>query len=343
MGIARLSSQPVAAEVIPAKVRESPRRRLPIEAMQAWLFLLPAVIVLGVFQIFPAIAAFYMSLFKWDVVQGAFRGLGNYSDWLYDNSIRSPDFWRALSTTFTYVIVTVPLEIGLALVLAYLLFQKMRGRGIYRTVYYLPYVTSFVAAAAVFFWVFHPQYGLVNDVLGIFGIGPQRWLDEPRGLFELAASGLGVTLPEWAAGPSLALVVISLVTVWHYLGYQIVIFLAGLSNISQEFYEAARLDGANERQIFTKITLPLLSPTTFFVFTVASIGVLKSFDSVYVLTGGAGGPLDTTRTVTLLVFKTAFQQAQFGLGAALAFILTLIILLFTLIQFRILGRRVHYG
>lgn len=341
MGIARLSSQPVAAEVIPAKVRASPRRRLPVEALQAWLFLLPAVIVLGVFQIFPAIAALYMSLFKWDVVQGAFRGLGNYTDWLYDNSIRSPDFWRSLSTTFTYVIITVPLEIALALVLAYLLYQKMRGRGIYRTVYYLPYVTSFVAAAAVFFWVFHPQYGLVNDVIGLFGIGPQRWLDEPKGIFEMAASAFGITLPGSVAGPSLALVVLSLVTIWHYLGYQIVIFLAGLSNISQEFYEAARLDGASERQIFTRITLPLLSPTTFFVFTVASIGVLKSFDSVYVLTNG--GPLDTTRTVTLLVFKTAFQQAQFGLGAALAFILTMIILLFTLIQFRVLGRRVHYG
>ena len=331
----------MAAEVIPANVRASPRRRLPIEAIQAWLFLLPAVVVLGVFQIFPAIAAFYMSLFRWDVVQGSFRGLGNYTDWLYDNSIRSPDFWRALSTTFSYVIFTVPLEIALSLVLAYLLFQKMRGRGIYRTVYYLPYVTSFVAAAAVFFWVFHPQYGLVNDVIGIFGIGPQRWLDEPNGIFDLAASGFGITLPEWLAGPSLALVVLSLVTIWHYLGYQIVIFLAGLSNISQEFYEAARLDGANERQIFTKITLPLLSPTTFFVFTVASIGVLRSFDSVYVLTNG--GPLDTTRTVTLLVFKTAFQQAQFGLGAALAFILTLVILLFTLIQFRVLGSRVNYG
>jgi multiple sugar transport system permease protein len=333
----------VAAEVIPTNVRASPRRRLPIEAIQAWLFLLPAVVILGVFQIFPAIAAFYMSLFKWDVVQGAFRGFGNYTDWLYDSSIRSPDFWRSLSTTFTFVIFTVPLEIAISLVLAYLLFQKMRGRGIYRTIYYLPYVTSFVAAAAIFFWVFHPTYGLVNDLVGIFGIGPQRWLDEPSGIFELAASAIGVTLPGFLAGPSLALVVLSLVTIWHFLGYMIVIFLAGLSNISQEFYEAARLDGASERQLFTKITLPLLSPTTFFIFTVASIGVLRSFDSVYVLTSGTGGPLDTTRTVTLLVFKTAFQQAQFGLGAALAFILTLVILLFTLIQFRVLGRRVNYG
>src|SRR5256714_1369481 len=341
MGIARLSSQPVAAEVIPANVRASRRRRLPIEAIQAWLFLLPAVVILGVFQIFPAIAAFYMSLFKWDVVQGSFRGLGNYTDWLYDNSIRSPDFWRSLSTTFTFVIFTVPAEIALSLVLAYLLFQKMRGRGIYRTIYYLPYVTSFVAAAAIFFWVFHPTFGLVNDLVGVFGIGPQRWLDEPRGIFELAGSAISATLPAWLAGPSPALLVLSLVPIWHILGYQIVIFLAGLSNISNEYYEAARLDGASERQLFTKITLPLLSPTTFFVFTVASIGVLRSFDSVYVLTNG--GPLDTTRTVTLLVFRTAFQQAQFGLGSALAFILTLVILLFTLIQFRILGRRVQYG
>src|SRR2546427_9851179 len=224
----------------------------------------------------------------------------------------------------------------------------MRGRGISRTVYYLPSVTSFVAAAAVCFCVFHPTYGPVTDLIGIFGIGPQRWLDEPSGIFEIAASAFGVALPTWLAGPSLALVVISLVTIWHYLGYQIVIFLAGLSNISNEYYEAARLDGASERQIFTRITLPLLSPTTFFVFTVASIGVLRSFDSVYVLTTGGspngfGGPLDTTRTVTLLVFKTAFQQAQFGLGAALAFILTVVILLFTLVQFRILGRRVNYG
>src|SRR5207253_10300212 len=131
----------------------------------------------------------------------------------------------------------------------------------------------------------------LSDVLGLIGMGPQSWLDEPGGLFELSASSFGVTLPAWLAGPSLALVVLSLVTIWHYMGYQIVIFLAGLSNISSEYYEAARLDGASERQIFTRITLPLLSPTTFFVFTVASIGVLRSFDSVYVLTNG--GPLDT--------------------------------------------------
>ncbi|TME62211.1 MAG: sugar ABC transporter permease [Chloroflexi bacterium] len=123
----------MGAEVIPARVKIGQRRRFPLEAMQAYLFVLPAVVIIGIFKVFPAIAAFYMSLFKWDVIQGAFRGFGNYTDWLYDNSLRSPDFWRSLSTTFTYVILTVPLESAFALVIAYLLLQKIRGRGIYRT------------------------------------------------------------------------------------------------------------------------------------------------------------------------------------------------------------------
>ena len=322
--------------MIPTNVRASPRRRLPIEAIQAWLFLLPAVVILGVFQIFPAIAAFYMSLFKWDVVQGAFRGLGNYTDWLYDNAIRSPDFWRSLSTTFTYVIFTVPLEIAIALVLAYLLFQKMRGRGIYRTVYYLPYVTSFVAAAAVFFWVFHPTYGLVNDLIGIFGIGPQRWLDEPSGIFEIAASAFGVTLPTWLAGPSLALVVISLVTIWHYLGYQIVIFLAGLSNISQEFYEAARLDGAGSWQQFRRVTLPMLAPTFLFVAVITMIGYFQLFAEPYVMT--QGGPAHATLSMVLLMYLQGFRWWTMGYAAALAFVLFAIILALTLATLRLRAR-----
>jgi multiple sugar transport system permease protein len=343
MGTRLVSSQPVAAEVVPVNVSAGAprRRRFPIETAQAWLFLLPAILIIGIFKVLPAFGALYLSLFRWDIVQGPFRGLENYADWLWANPTRAEAFWRSLSTTFTYVLITVPIEIGLAIVLAYILFQKMRARGVYRTLYYLPYITSVVAAAVVFNWLFHPQYGLVNQLIGYIGIGPQQWLDEPDGVFSLIASGVGVTLPEWAAGPSLALVVVAIFTIWHFVGYQVVIFLAGLSNISPEYYEAARLDGASERQLFTKITFPLLSPTTFFVFTVASIGALRSFESIYILTNG--GPLDTTRVVTMLVFRTFFQQGQIGLGAALAFILTVIILIFTLIQFRILGRRVQYG
>lgn len=333
----------MAAEVSIAKAPAATprRRRFGFEAVQAYLFLLPAIAIIGLFKVVPAFGALYLSLFRWDIVQGPFRGLENYADWLWANPTRAEAFWRSLSTTFTYMVVTVPIQIAIAVVLAYILFQKMRGRGLYRTLYYLPYITSVVAAAVVFNWLFHPQYGLINQVLALVGIGGQQWLDEPDGVVALIASGLGVRVPDWAAGPSLALVVVAIFTIWHFVGYQVVLFLAGLSNISPEYYEAARLDGASERQLFTKITWPLLSPTTFFVFTVASIGSLRSFESIYILTNG--GPLDTTRTVTMLVFRTFFQQGQIGLGAALAFILTVIILAFTLFQFRILGRRVHYG
>ncbi len=331
----------VGAISTPAARVAGRRRRILAEQAQAYLFLLPAIAIIGVFKIWPAFFALYISLFKWDVVQGAFRGLDNYADILFANPTRAEQFWRSLSTTFTYVVITIPIEMAIALVVAYLLFGRIRGRGLYRTLFYLPYVTSVVAAAVAFNWLFHPQYGFANALLGLVGIGPQGWFDEPRGLFELAASALGVSLPAWAAGPSLALVGVAVFTIWHFIGFQVVIFLAGLSNIPQEYYESARLDGATERQLFRHITLPLLSPTTFFVFTIATIGALRSFDSIFVLTNG--GPLDTTRTVTMLVFRTFFQQGQIGLGSAMAFVLTLVILLFTLVQFRVLGRRVHYG
>jgi len=221
------------------------------------------------------------------------------------------------------------------------LFQKLRGRGIYRTIYYLPYVTSTVAAATVFLWVFHPQYGIANQLLGVVGISGLKWFQEPDGVFQMLGNALGVAVPEWAAGPSLALIGVAIFSIWHFLGFQILIFLGGLGNIPVEYYEAARLDGASQLQLFRRITLPLLSPQIFFVFTIASIGVLRAFNEIFVLTNG--GPLDTTRTVTQLLFKTFFQQGQIGLGSAMGVLLTIIILAFTLIQFRILGRRVEYG
>ena len=319
----------------------SRRRRAAIENVQAYLFLLPAVAFLGVFKILPALFAVYISLFRWDIIQGAFRGLENYADILWAHPTRSEQFWRSLSTTFTYVLITIPFEMGFALVIAYVLFQKLKGRDVYRTIYYLPYVTSTVAAAAVFSWVFHPQYGLLNGLLGQVGIGPQRWFDEPDGVFQMVGSAFGLAVPGWAAGPSLALMSIAIFSIWHFLGFQILIFLAGLGNIPVEYYEAAKLDGASNWQLFRKITLPLLSPQIFFVFTIASIGVLRAFNEIYVLTNG--GPLDTTRTVSMLVFRTFFQQGQIGLGSAMGVILTLIILSFTLIQFRVLERRVVYG
>ena len=317
----------------------SRRRRLVVENVQAFLFLLPAFAVLLVFKVFPSIYAIYISFFKWDIIQGAFRGLDNYGDILF--GARAETFWRSVSTTLTYALITVPIEIGLALVIAYLLFQKIRGRSAYRTIYYLPYITATVAAAAVFEYVYHPQYGVLNTILANLGLGPLRFLQEPNGIFDMIGNRFNVDVPAVAAGPSLALVSVAIFSIWHFLGFQIVIFLGGLGNIPVEYYEAARLDGASQRQVFTKITLPLLTPQIFFVFTIASIGVLRAFNEIFVLTNG--GPLDTTRTVSMLVFRTFFQQGQIGYGSAMGVLLTLLILGFTLLQFRFLERRVQYG
>jgi multiple sugar transport system permease protein len=317
-------------------VGTSRRRRVLAENLLAYVFLFPAMAVLLVFHFLPGFAAVGMSLFKWDIVPGAFRGLDNYQTVLFGS--RAEEFWRSLSVTVTYTLITVPIEIVISLILAYLLFQKMRGRGLYRTLYYLPYITSTIAAAVIFNWLMNPNYGFFNSLLEIVGIGPQKWLDEPRGLFELLSNG---ALAGWPAGPSLALVGVALFTIWHFIGFQVVIFLAGLGNISNEYYEAARLDGANERQIFTKITLPLLSPTTFFVATIATIGALKAFNQIYAMTNG--GPLQTTRTLGYEIFHVFFQQGRIDLGATMAVLLTILILLFTLFQFRFAERKVHYG
>jgi multiple sugar transport system permease protein len=317
----------------------SRRRRTVFENLQAYAFLLPAFAVLLVFKVWPALFAIYISFFKWDIIQGPFRGVENYTDILFGS--RAEAWWRSLSTTFTYALITIPIEIAFGLVVAYVLFQKIRGRGLYRTLYYLPYITSTVAAAAVFEWIFHPQYGLLNNMLSGVGLGPLRFLQEPDGVFQMIGNHFGLAVPDWAAGPSLALASVALFSIWHFLGFQIVIFLAGLGNIPVEYYEAARLDGASQRQLFTKITLPLLSPQIFFVFTIATIGVLRSFNEIFILTNG--GPLDTTRTTTMLVFRTFFQQGQIGYGSAMGVLLTLVILAFTILQFRVLERRVQYG
>jgi multiple sugar transport system permease protein len=325
-------------------------RRAVFENLQGWLFVLPALAILAVFHFLPGFAALGMSFMRWGVVPERFTGIDNYVAILDPGGPRFEEFANSVGVTFWYVLLTVPVEMVLGLVVAYLLFEKIFARGAYRTVYFLPYVTSTVAAAAIFAWIFNPQNGFLNFLLGLVGIGPQTWTQQPRGLFELVGSAFGLTLTGPFAGPSLALVSVAILTVWHYVGFQTVIFMAGLANIGKEYYEAARVDGANERQIFFRITLPLLSPTTFFVLVVATIGTMRSFNEIYVLTTATGqatpgGPLGTTTTLTLEIFKTFFQRTAnngIGLGAAMSFILVTIILVLTFVQFRVIGRRVQY-
>lgn len=320
------------------------RRRVLIEHLEAYLFVLPAVVLVGVFDVLPSIAAFAMSLTRWGVIYERFAGVENYQAILDPTGTRFAEFANALGVTVWYVLLTVPVEMAIALAVAFVLYQGTVGRGMYRAVYFMPYITSVVAAALVFEWIFDSNFGFLNWALSFVGIGSQDWLREPSGVFQMIASGFGIELPAALAGPSLALVAVSIFTVWHFIGFQTVIFLAGLTNISREYYEAARIDGAGGWQIFRKITLPLLSPSIFFVFIIATIGAMRAFSQIYVLTNG--GPLDTTRTVSMLIFRTFFERTSsngIGLGAAMSFILVLIVVGITVLQFRIAGRKVFYG
>jgi multiple sugar transport system permease protein len=319
------------------------RRRLFLENVQAYAFIAPALIILAVFHILPGIAAFGMSLTRWGVIFERFAGIENYGTILDPSGSRFGEVMNSLGVTVWYLLLTTPVEIAISLVVAFLLYQGTRGKAAYRVVYFMPHITSTVAAAVIFDWIFDANFGFLNFLLGLFGIGAQGWLREPRGVLQMIGSAFGAQIPDALAGPSLSLVAVSLFTVWYYIGLQTVIFLAGLTNISREYYEAARIDGANEWQILRRITIPLLSPTIFFVAIIATIGTMRSFSSIYVLT--AGGPLDTTRTVPLLIFRTFFERTGvngIGLGAAMSFIFVLIIIAVTLVQFRVLGRRVFY-
>ncbi|HEV7214853.1 MAG TPA: sugar ABC transporter permease [Chloroflexota bacterium] len=296
----------------------------------AYLFLLPALVVIAVFHFFAVGFAFYISLFNWKVVRGAYLAFTNYTVIL-----RDADFHQALVTTIWYAVLTVPVSIVLSLIAALLLSRNLRGLPVFRTLFFIPYVTSTVAAAAVWRVIFRPD-GVISAFWKWAGQPSPQWLNEPRGLFQLALQPFGIVLPGWATGPSLALFCIAVMSIWYSQGFDTVVFLAGLTSIPKELYEAARLDGAGEWQLLRYLTWPLLLPTTFFILVISVIGSFKAFNQIYIMTGG--GPAGTTTTVALLVYNQAFRYGHLGYASSLAFILFAIILGLTLVQFRVVGR-----
>jgi len=312
------------------------------EAFVGYLYLLPATVIILAFHFLPVLYAFYISLHKWRVKKVAFIGFHNYA-----KALKDPLFWNSLKVTVFYVIGTVPVTLILALVIAYLLYQKIRGRPIYRTIYFLPYITSTVASSAVWLWIFNPRHGPLNQFLELLGLPPLRWLNEPKGILQLLGNAVGFQVPKGFEGPSLALVSIMVFVIWFYVGYDATIFLAGLSSIPIELYEAAIIDGAGRWQLFRHITLPLLSPTIFFLTLVATIGSFQAFNHIYVMTAGAGGalggPLHTTTTTTIYIFDTFYNRINIGYATAIAFLLFWLILGLTILQYRIGERRVFYG
>jgi multiple sugar transport system permease protein len=248
------------------------------------------------------------------------------------------EFLPSLIYTVYYAVGSVPLQLGLGMILAYILFQNIRGKEFFRMLFFLPYVTPLVATAAVFRTIFSPrETALMNQALGLLGIGAQDWLFEPKALTEL----LGLNIQGFLAGPSLALVSIIIYGVWTYVGYDAVIFLAGLGSIPGELYEAAEIDGASRIQQFRHITLPLLSPVTFYLSLIATIGTFKAFNHIYVMrTPSAQG---TANTASIAIFDTFYKSNQYGMATAQAILLFLIILALTQVQNKVFGEKVFYG
>lgn len=307
------------AEATLAAAPPAPRApRVPVRpehARAAWLFLLPALLLIGVFFFLPIAAAFLLGFTDFDiysigdVANARFVGFGNYARLLGER-----DFWIALRNTFYFAAVSGPLAVGISLGAALLVNARAtRFKAFFRTVYFAPFVTTLVAVAIVWRYLYHPRYGLLNYGLVALGFHPVDWLGNPR----------------WA------MPAIILMAVWKNFGYNMLILIAGLQNIPGDLYEAAELDGAGPARRFWHITLPMLGPTLLFVSVITMIGFLQVFAEPYVMT--AGGPLRATTTMVLYMYEEGFRWWRMGYAAAIAFVLFLVILGATVLQFR-LGR-----
>jgi len=304
------------------------------EAALAYGLLSPALLLFLGFTAFPVVFGVVISLFNWRIVPRQFIGLENYARALAPGS----EMWSALGTTITYSLLSVPVQLTLAFLLAFLLFQKIGGKSFFRVALFLPYVTSTVASAAVWARLYSPDSGIINEVLQGLGLQPLQWLLESKGILTLLANSVGVTLPAGVTGPSLALVSIIIYTTWVFVGYDMTIFLAGLGNIPTELYEAARIDGASGWRLMRHITLPLLSPTTFFISLITIIGTFKAFNHIWVMTGGDNG----TTTASILIYQQMYEYQRAGYASALAFLLFSVILVVTIAQNKIASERVVY-
>jgi multiple sugar transport system permease protein len=337
--------------------RTPPRRRGGIrgnERMAGWLFVAPVVVILGLFMIVPILMALWVSLTDWNGQGSPFRsgvpfvGADNYTRLFARDDLARLDFMTSIRNNAYYVLIVVVLQTVLALGLALVVNNRMlRGKGFFRTAFYFPSVTSSVAISVVFLFMF-ANGGAINAILAWFGINGPQWFSDARGVLHLfldkiglvdstappAAltdnSLLGLTWWEWFAGPSVAMCAIIALVVWTTSGTFMLMFLAGLQNIPVQLDEAALIDGASRWQSFRYVTLPQLKPALFLVITLGLIGTWQVFDQIYVMS--QGNPAKTTLTPAYLSYRTAFRDFDYGSGAAISFILFLIIVALTLVQ-----------
>jgi len=247
-------------------------------------------------------------------------------------------YLSSLVNTLYYALGTVPTQIIIGMVIAYFLYQKIAGKELFRMLYFLPYVTPAVSTAVVFRIIFNrPDYSIANRLIGLFGIDPLKWRFEKIPIMQL----LGFDIEGFFAGPSLALITIMIYGVWSFVGYNVVIFLSGLGNIPKEVYEAAEIDGATKSQLFRYITIPYLSPITFYLSLISLIGTFKAFNHIYVLRLPSAGY--SVITASVYIFDRFYQYTQFGVATSQAIVLFLIILGLTVVQNKVMAERVFYG
>ncbi|MDR2320150.1 MAG: sugar ABC transporter permease [Microbacterium sp.] len=323
------------------------------ETASGWLFTAPMLILLGLFLVVPVLMALWVSVSDWggrgSPFSGgvSFVGLKNYAALLLGGGLAEADFGMSLKNNAWYVILVVPCQTALSLFLAVLVNRQiLKGRSFFRTAFYFPSVTSSVAITVLFLFLFSTT-GAVNAALGWLGINGPNWLNDPSGILHFGVTGgpaaltqnsfLGVSFWDWIGGPSVAMCVYIIMAIFTTSGTFMLLFLAALQNISGEVQEAAMMDGANGWQRFWRITLPQLRPTLFTVLTLGLIGCWQIFDQIY--TGTRGQPAKTTITPAYQSYQSSFLNQEWGQGAAIAFILFVIIIAFTLVQRWVLRER----
>jgi multiple sugar transport system permease protein len=290
-------------------------RRWRRNTLVAYGFISLNIVGLVVFWAGPVLTSLGLSFARWDLISSVeFAGLQNYIELLFRDDL----FGRALLNTAYYVVLAVPAILLVALLLALALNQPLSGVKVYRTIYFIPVVCSNVAVSVIWKWLYNTEFGLLNYFLGIVGLGPVNWL----------------------GNTAIALPAVVLLNTWKFAGYDMVILLAGLQGIPAHLYDAAKVDGANRWQAFWRITLPLLTPSIFFVVVLGIIGSFQVFDQVYLMT--QGGPGNATLVYNYYLYQNAFLYLKMGIASAMAYILFAIVFVVTLVQVRFLGRRVVY-
>ncbi|MFD0678868.1 MULTISPECIES: carbohydrate ABC transporter permease [unclassified Paenibacillus] len=274
----------------------------------AALFLLPYLLIFVVFRFGPSVAGLFVGFTKWNIVGNAtFAGLNNF-----EKLFRDPNFYISLKNTLAFLLMTLPALIVLSLLLAVLLNQKLRFRNSVRTIAIIPYVLIPAVVGIIWNWLYDNNFGILNYYLKAVGLSPVEWLTSDK----------------------YALFSVAIVTIWSYMGYNMILYLAGLQDISAELYEAAKIDGANKMQSFMSITLPLLKPITSMIITLTLINTIQVFDQIFVMTNG--GPGTATLTLVQYLYGTAFQNYNLGYGSTLGIAILVILVVLVQIQSRFL-------